>query len=130
MVKKFKQKCNLKLGSVVLIREENIPRLQWPLGLGIEILPSKDNLTRSVKIKMAKGIVQRPVQELHDLEVQSTSVIDQIDEIIHDKNDVTTVIHISDDVDKLEDKNVDVKDVDQNSYRTRFGRTIRNPDRY
>ena len=130
VVKKFKQKCNLKLGSVVLIREENIPRLQWPLGLVIEILPSKDNLTRSVKIKTAKGIVQRPVQKLHDLEVQSTSVIDQIDEIIHDKNDVTTVIDISDDVDKLEDKNVDVKDVDQNSYRTRFGRTIRNPDRY
>ena len=37
MVPTFKEKGNLLLGSVVLIKEDNLPRLQWPLARIIDL---------------------------------------------------------------------------------------------
>lgn len=55
----------------MLVREDNSPRLQWPLGVIVELFPGKDGIIRSVKVKTAKGVISRPVQKLHNLELSS-----------------------------------------------------------
>lgn len=72
-VKGFLPKCNLREGSLVLIKEDNIPRMSWPCGIVLEVFPGKDGLIRSVKVKTAKGTLLRPIQRLHDLELYNDS---------------------------------------------------------
>ena len=50
---------NLKVGSVVLIKEDNTPKIKWPLGRVIELHPGRGELVRSVTLKTAKGVVKR-----------------------------------------------------------------------
>ena len=50
----------------MLIREENIPRLKWPLGVVTELFPGKDGTVRSVLLRTARGSLTRPIQLLHD----------------------------------------------------------------
>ena len=57
-----------QIGSVVLIEGEG-HRLEWPLGLITQVHKGKDNLIRAVTLKTAKGLIQRPIQRLRDLEV-------------------------------------------------------------
>ena len=59
----------LKIGSVVLIREEGSPRLKWPLARISEVIESKDGLIRAVKLRTKKGELIRSVKKLHCLEV-------------------------------------------------------------
>ena len=60
---------SLKVGSVVLMQDEGSPRLQWPLGVIQELYPGRDGNVRSVQVKTAKGMLIRPIQHLHHLEV-------------------------------------------------------------
>ena len=66
----YKAHDNVKVGDVVLLKEENTPRGVWPLGLVIESKTSADGLVRSVKIRPAKGSseIWRPIQKLVKLE--------------------------------------------------------------
>ena len=121
IIPKFKQKCNLKIGSVVVIKEDNTPRLHWPLGLVTEIHQSSDGLVRSVTLKTAKGIIKRPIQNLYDLEV---SHLDDVS--IVDCNQVKIGLDNYDDSVKLDD----FSNKDMNDLRTRFGRTVKPPERY
>ena len=59
----------LKLGSVVLIHEDNTARLDWILGRVIELYPGRDRRVRSAKLQTSKGSLVRAVQRLHKLEV-------------------------------------------------------------
>lgn len=59
----------IEYGSVVLIREDNTPRLKWPMGLVVETYPGEDKVVRTVLLKTAKGKIVRSVQRLHDLEI-------------------------------------------------------------
>ena len=68
-VKGSKSNCNLKKGSVVLIREDNVPRMRWPLGLITDLFPGSDGIIRCVNIQTAKSVICRSVQRLHDLEI-------------------------------------------------------------
>jgi hypothetical protein len=49
-VHKFEKSGNVGVGSLVLIREDNVPRMQWPLGLVTKEFPGKDGFTRSVEV--------------------------------------------------------------------------------
>ena len=52
------------VGDVVMIQEDS-PRLKWPLAVVTEVLPSKDDLVRRVKIRLNTGsVLERPVQKL------------------------------------------------------------------
>ena len=68
---------NLKVGDVVLVKDENLPRSQWNLGRVTVVFPSDDGLVRSVELRMADrrlarngkrvhaaSILQRPVHKL------------------------------------------------------------------
>ena len=56
---------------VVLIRDDECSRREWPLAVVIKIFPGKGGLVRAVKLKTAKSIVTRPIQRLHCLELSN-----------------------------------------------------------
>ena len=66
---RFKKSGDLKLGSVVLIKEDNHARMLWPIGVVTEMHPGRDGVVRSVNLKTVKGIVTRSIQRLYDLEI-------------------------------------------------------------
>ncbi|KAK6030985.1 zinc knuckle [Ostertagia ostertagi] len=63
------------VGDVVLIKTENTPRSQWPLGLIVQIFSSADGSIRSVKIKTGNNkFLDRSVNQLIPLEVCASDV--------------------------------------------------------
>ena len=63
-----KTQSDLKVGLVVLIEDEG-PRLKWPLGIIEEVFIGKDKMIRSVKLKAMHGYLIRPIQKLRNLEI-------------------------------------------------------------
>ena len=68
-VAKFQRRGQLSEGSVVLIHEENLPRLRWPVGVVVKLHPGRDGLVRAADVKTKRGVYTRAVQRLHNLEV-------------------------------------------------------------
>ena len=64
-----KAEMNLKIGSVLLIRQEGKPRLRCPLGKIISFHHGKDGLIRAATMKTENGEIVRAVQKLHMLEI-------------------------------------------------------------
>ena len=52
--------------SLVIIWEDNMPRLQWPLGV-------VDGVVRSVSLHTAKRVEVRAIQSVHDLEIADST---------------------------------------------------------
>lgn len=123
-IKDFVSRCNLRKGSMVLVREDNAPRLQWPLGVVTELFPGKDGVLRSVSVKTAKGIFCRPVQRVHSLEFSSRQA--QTEDPVSEE--LCTDIVQPDD----SSASVDVCSSDTtqpNVYHTRTGRAVKPPVR-
>ena len=57
----------IKDGTLVLIREDNIPSMQWPLGRVVQVHPGSDGVVRTATIKTAKGTLNRSVKRLAPL---------------------------------------------------------------
>lgn len=55
---------NIKVGDLVIERENNTPPLKWKLARIQEVLPGKDELVRSVILRNSKGTYQRPITKL------------------------------------------------------------------
>ena len=53
----------LKVGAVVLIRDENRYRLKWPMGVVVELFPGRDGLVRSAKVKTTRGFLVRQFKD-------------------------------------------------------------------
>lgn len=63
--KKWRQeKENMKVGQLVLIRDENLQPTEWKMGRIAEILPDAAGLVRNVLVKTDRGAFKRPVQKL------------------------------------------------------------------
>ena len=73
-INKFQSKGSIDVGSVVMIREDNLVRMKWPLGVVTKLFPGRDGNVRSVELKTAKGTLVRPIQKLHNLEVPGACV--------------------------------------------------------
>ena len=54
----------LQVDTLVVIREDNTPPLQWHLGRILELHPSSDNVVRVATIKVADGVIKRPVTRI------------------------------------------------------------------
>lgn len=54
----------LKIGSLVLIKNDNLPPLQWQLGRVMKLCPGADGVVRVVHIKVTGGEVKRAVNRL------------------------------------------------------------------
>ena len=128
MVPTFKEKGNLLLGSVVLIKEDNLPRLQWPLARIIDLMPSDDGRIRTVRLKTAKGSCVRPVQKLHLLESAKDEALPsddcQMSPVItkHRKSKTAHLVKPS--------VRSSVKPIKEIHVTTHTGRIVRKPDTY
>ena len=68
-VSKFRPHGSLCEGSVVLVQNENVPRLRWELGVVTRLFPGRDGVVRSAEVRTANGSKTRAIQRLHSLEV-------------------------------------------------------------
>ena len=71
-----KEEVPLKQGDVVLISEDNIPRVKWKLGKVVDTFPGKDGRIRTVRVQTKKGMINRLVQKLHLLEEYNDKILD------------------------------------------------------
>ncbi|XP_072392091.1 uncharacterized protein [Diabrotica undecimpunctata] len=62
----------VSIGDVVLVDNDNIKRLQWPLGKVIELIPGRDDQVKLVRLAIAQGQLLRPLQRLYLVEVVDT----------------------------------------------------------
>ena len=59
---------NLKIGDIILIKDETVKRGQWPLARVMEVMTAKDGYVRSARVKTSSTILTRPVNKLCLLE--------------------------------------------------------------
>ena len=62
------QKEQININDLVLIKEDNIKRGQWPLGRIIELHPGEDGVVRVVTVRTSKGTYKRPAVKILRLE--------------------------------------------------------------
>ena len=55
---------NLKVGNVVIIRDDNVFTNHWPMARVLETHPGKDGLVRVVSLKTQTTVLKRPVTKL------------------------------------------------------------------
>ncbi|XP_065365522.1 uncharacterized protein LOC135958548 [Calliphora vicina] len=55
---------NICTGSLVIIKEDNLPPQRWLMGKIINIVRGRDDRVRVVDIKTTKGIIRRPIHRL------------------------------------------------------------------
>ncbi|XP_038068389.1 uncharacterized protein LOC119737840 [Patiria miniata] len=60
--------ANFKAGDLVLVKDDNLPRSQWPLARILKTFPGADGLVRSVEVRTATGNHVRPITKLCLLE--------------------------------------------------------------
>ena len=61
---------NLKIGDVVLIKENNVSRMEWPLGRVIRLITSEDEVTRGAVLQTKYGVRKRPINKLCPMEIR------------------------------------------------------------
>ncbi|XP_066302034.1 uncharacterized protein [Branchiostoma lanceolatum] len=59
-----KQRRNFAVGDLVLLKDENNPRGQWPLGKVVEVVRGSEGLVRHVKVKTQHSTLERPIDKL------------------------------------------------------------------
>ena len=60
----FHKDSEIQIGSLVLLKEENVPPMIWPMGRIVDVHPGKDNVTRVVSVKTKNGVTKRAVSKL------------------------------------------------------------------
>ncbi|XP_037805276.1 uncharacterized protein LOC119599551 [Lucilia sericata] len=55
---------NITPGSLVIIKEDNLPPQRWLMGKIINIVRGRDDRVRVVDIKTTKGVIRRPIHRL------------------------------------------------------------------
>lgn len=64
----MKDKPNVKEGDVILLKDSQAPRNEWPIGLIVKVLPGSDNRVRKVEVRIVKDgtakVFLRPVSEV------------------------------------------------------------------
>ena len=64
----MKPQTNLKVGDLVIVKQDSCPRNQWPLGLVVGVRKGHDDLVRSVEVRTGTGTYERPVTKICLLE--------------------------------------------------------------
>ncbi|UYV74936.1 hypothetical protein LAZ67_12001839 [Cordylochernes scorpioides] len=67
--RRLKTTIPFKVGDMVLIGQESLKRLHWPLARIIQLYPGKDGLLRVAKVKTSSGDKIGPIQKLYNLEI-------------------------------------------------------------
>lgn len=69
--KSMKKTREIKIGDVVLIGDNNLKRVDWPLAGVVNTVSGRDGENRLFVLKTKNGIIKRPVQRIHPLEISS-----------------------------------------------------------
>ncbi|CAL8070399.1 unnamed protein product [Orchesella dallaii] len=72
-----KETRKLKVGDVVLVGQDNIKRIDWPLATIVQLFPGKDGKVRVVKVKTEKGDLLRPIQRIYPMEANNEQVAEE-----------------------------------------------------
>jgi len=64
---------NIKVGSIVLLKEDN-PPLRWQLGCTLDVIPGGDGVIRVAMVRTATGLIKRAVAKLAVLPIDSEIV--------------------------------------------------------
>lgn len=56
-------------GTLVLLKEDNLPLLQWALGRVISVFPGDDNIVRVVNVQTVNGQFKRSVRNVCPLPI-------------------------------------------------------------
>lgn len=59
----------IKIGSMVLLKEDNTPPLQWPLGRICEVFPGDDGKVRVISVKTNSGTYKRSITRVAPLPI-------------------------------------------------------------
>ncbi|XP_062538203.1 uncharacterized protein LOC134206491 [Armigeres subalbatus] len=59
-----KTPTEFRVGTMVLIKNDNVPSKQWPLGRVVATYPGKDNIVRVVDVRTQLGVRRRATSEL------------------------------------------------------------------
>ncbi|XP_076661131.1 uncharacterized protein LOC143365016 [Halictus rubicundus] len=62
---------DIQEGTVVILKDDHLPPLQWNLGRILEIHPGADNIIRAVTVKTSNGVYKRNVKQLAPLPIAS-----------------------------------------------------------
>lgn len=68
-----RQKDNIHVGTMVLVKDDNIPPMQWRLGRVIRIFSGNDGNIRVVDVKTKDGIVTRGIAKICVLPIRQLS---------------------------------------------------------
>jgi hypothetical protein len=60
----FREVKQFKIGQLVLVKEDNLPPMQWLLGRVVKLFPGKDKVVRNVQIKTQHGEKERNIRQL------------------------------------------------------------------
>ncbi|XP_033127427.1 uncharacterized protein LOC117125136 [Anneissia japonica] len=55
---------NVEVSDIVLLVNETLPRGRWPMGKVLSVYRSQDGRVRSVDVKVARGVLRRPIAKL------------------------------------------------------------------
>ena len=97
------ERYNLKENDMVIIKDDNLPTMSWPIGRVLKVYKGKDGRIRVAEVKTAKGIFKRPLTSLAPLptagpinsneaqeQPQSSSTPPQTNVASADNNDANT----------------------------------------
>ena len=66
---------NIKVGEIVLVKQDKKPRRVWPLAKVIQTFEGRDKLVRAVLLKTESGVLRRPVQDLVHIEATEKNTL-------------------------------------------------------
>ncbi|GFR08995.1 DUF5641 domain-containing protein [Trichonephila clavata] len=58
-----------KIGDVVLLHEDKMPKHLWKCGVIRELFYGRDSKVRSCAVQTSSGVIKRPIQLLYKLEL-------------------------------------------------------------
>ncbi|XP_018370063.1 PREDICTED: uncharacterized protein LOC108765716 [Trachymyrmex cornetzi] len=64
-------KANIKIGTMVLLRNENTPPMHWRLGRVVAVHPGKDGLIRVIDVKTSNGVLQCSLPKICILPIET-----------------------------------------------------------
>lgn len=61
---------DITVGSLVVVREDGVPVMQWPMGRIVKLFPGDDGVVRVVEVQLRNGKVRRAVNKLCPLPME------------------------------------------------------------
>ena len=89
------QSSCVKVGDIVILKDDNVRRVFWKLAIVVELLKGKDDIARAALINVATDngppeILRRSIQQLIPIEVTSSGE-EELDESISEPMEGNTV---------------------------------------